>query len=109
MNAIVIIGKQDSGKTTKAIEEAKLIGSYATIRYCDIDSRFGLGIALSSEPDVVIVEETPFSVFSDPRAKTLFTEELICIQQKGKDPEVVKAPVWIFTCLSPRRFKVIAV
>ena len=109
MNAIVIIGKQGSGKTTKAIEEAKLIGSYVTMGYRDIDSRFGLGIKLSKEPDVVIVEEAPLTIFNNPRIKGLVREESIYIEQKGKDPTVVKSPVWIFTCLLPNDFNVITV
>jgi len=106
--ALVIIGGQGSGKTTKAIAAAKAVGSYVFLNYHSLKSRFELGSALEKSPACVIVEEAPLRLLEDPIIKGLVSNDKIVIERKGQDPMDVDAPEkWIFTVqLDSRRFDV---
>ena len=107
--AILIFGEKASGKTTQAQKVAERIGSYVFVNLHDVlNSHFGLSVLLQ-EPAVVIIEEVPLAVLDDPRIKILISEELIQVESRGKIPQAVKSPTWIFTICLNRRFEVVKV
>ena len=106
-NALVIFGHQGAGKTTRAIQEAKKLGSYFISNIEDVLSSFGLGIILNNEIKSVIVDDCPIQFLDDSRIKSLISSNKLMIEKKGKDAELVTNVQWIFTVCLGRRFSII--
>jgi hypothetical protein len=108
--ALVIFGNQASGKTKKAIFEAKKISPFSIIISSkQIFNRFTLGSILTTNPGVVIVEDCTFEFLNDPNVKLLISEDDLLVERKGKDPKLVSNVKWIFTVCIDRQFSVITV
>lgn len=94
--ALVLIGAQGCGKTTLARKIAEAHGSYREIDAAQLDSKFGLGAALDSEPNTLIVEGFPGVHETMERVKDMLTNDTVFADRKGASPKQVKAPNFIF-------------
>ncbi len=115
IEAMVIVGPQGAGKTTAARKAAARHGRYVETTYQELRDPFGLGRALTSQPDVLIVEEMPASPEAWALAKALITERELLVNEKHKVARRVRAPgLFIFTSqhwppMSPRRLQIIEI
>jgi hypothetical protein len=114
LKAMVIVGAQGTGKSTAARKAAALHGRYVETTYQELRHPFGLGRALASQPDALIVDEMPASRAAWDWAKALITELEPLVHQPLKAPFRVRAPcVFIFIAqdmlpVSPdRRFEIL--
>jgi len=119
-NAMIVIGESGSGKTRRAIEEARKRGGvYLSTSWDEIKTPFGLGRVLKFHPKTVIVEGLSVSGKDINLLKHLASGDNVLIELKYEDPRMVPAPYFIFTMLTPpktvfspspwRRFDVVEV
>lgn len=105
--AWIISGAQGSGKTTTARQIAAAHMSInSSLKYTsweDLKNEFVMGTTLYDGPAVVIVEGVPTTPSKEEwaRMKSLASEEKIWIERKGRDRELVDAPVFIFVLDGP--------
>lgn len=113
--ALVITGRQGSGKTLRARVEA--YGRYVETNYQQISEPFGLSVVMSDNPDTVIVDDMPSDYVEWIKAKALITSEKILINEKYKSPRFVKTPHFIFctsseiplpAVVNDRRFQIVS-
>ena len=98
--ALVILGNQGSGKTTRAIKEAENIGTFSITTIDKLYTSFSLGEILSENPQVVIVEECSVTILDDPQIKKLVSTDKLVFEKRGENPRTVPNIRWIFTvCL----------
>lgn len=98
--ALVLVGPQGCGKSTKARELAAKFGAYMEIEAEIISSDFRLGNVLAEHPSVVIVNvDRPLSDRVLNTLKSLIASDRWVCHQKRREPSVVRTPKFIFcTC-----------
>ena len=91
--AILITGPEGSGKTIIARALAMACkSSWAVATEYEMKNPFDCGNILEVRPEVLVVDEV-----SDLEwAKNLITNDKIEIHRKGKNPEIINAPNFIF-------------
>lgn len=101
--AILIVGMAGAGKTRRAKEEAeKRGGNYVVTELKEIQTEMGRARIMKSNPNTVIVEGLPVSVFKKPeKLKMLVGGDAIVARERFKNPVLVKLPMLIFTMLAP--------
>ncbi len=102
MKTVIIKGPQGCGKSTLAERMASIAGSYIRVNMDKVvNSSFGLGSALDSEPNTLIFEETLDNSRHIELAQHLVSDGSIKINVKYKWPCEVNVPNIIFV-LGPR-------
>lgn len=94
--AMVITGPQGCGKSTLARKIAAQHGTFAEIDAHELGTRFGLGYALDSEPDTLVVEGFPSTEETLAEIKAALTSSTVICHRKYKEPKAVKTPNFIF-------------
>lgn len=101
--SIIIIGATGSGKSRRAQSEAEKRGEYVVTTWDELQGKFGLAV-LGSEPATVIVEGLPVDALKKTSVreylKHLIDDDYLEIIEKYKHPQMVQAPMFIFTILS---------
>ena len=100
--ALVLVGPQGCGKSTKARELAAKVGAFVEISGEELEDKFTDW--LSEEPVTVIVEmERPLSQKAATTLKSLITSEEATCHRKGRYPCTVRTPNFIF-CTGDKDF-----
>jgi energy-coupling factor transporter ATP-binding protein EcfA2 len=94
--ALVLAGPRGCGKSTMAREIAQRAGTYAVTDGEDLDSNFRLARAMRSQPATVIVEGLPQSDTAMRWFKQAITEGTFELNEKMREPRVVRTPNFIF-------------
>ena len=94
--ALVITGAQGCGKTTLARKIAAQHGTFAEIGAHELETHFGLGRALASEPDTLVVEGFPTNAETLAEIKAALTNNTVICHRKYQEPKAVKTPNFIF-------------
>lgn len=92
----IIAGAQGCGKTTLARNMAAQWGTSFEISMEDFESYFGLGRALESEPDTLIVDGFRDIERALAKIKVALTGDTVLCHRKGQEPKAVRAPNMIF-------------
>ena len=94
--ALVITGPQGCGKTALARKIAAQHGTFTEIGAHELETRFGLGRALDSEPSTLIVEGFPTNEEALSDVKAVLTNSNIVCRRKCQELKAVKSPNLIF-------------
>lgn len=94
--AMVITGPQGWGKTTLARKIAAQHGTFAEIGVHELETYFGLGNALASEPDTLVVEGFPTNAETIAKIKSALACSTVICHWKHQEPKAMKTPNFIF-------------
>ena len=99
--ALVIQGPQGCGKGLLAVQLAQETGAYAYATLGDITGRQPRSSYwLSSRPKTVIVDGSP-TLDDLETMKALIASTKVTCNRKGKDPETIDSPTFIFCTSDP--------